>query len=229
MFRTNANARTVWVKDLTTEQRQGNSGPYDAKSILFRIATDRNYTRTVMKDGKQVEERPTDFALCRANGALAEIIANHCKAVDAAGKLISRHLALWGHFEMYQSKRTFKVENLPVSIPNVGTFNLNFDTEQNVDGLIFVVDEMEFLDKKPTPTVQAQGATVSNVSVTPQQANVVPNGYVAAQGQTIPVQPAQAPVGVTVQATAGTTQDATGAMMNTPVVPDGYNGQTAPF
>lgn len=226
MFRTNAVVRTVWVKELTSEKRQGNNGEYDAKSILFRVASDRNYTRTVMKDGKQVQERPTDFALCRANGALAEVIANHCTAKNGEGKLISRHLYLDGHFEMYQSKRNFKIENSPVNIDGV-TYNLNFDTKQNVDGLIFVVDEMEFLDKKPTPTTQAQGVTVSNVSVVAPAQNAVADAVV---GQPVAQTPqpiyAQAPVA---QAPVAQTPQQVAVAMNAPVVPEGYTGETAPF
>ena len=89
MFRVNAVCRTVWVKDLVTEKRNGANGEYDAKSILFRVASDRNYKRTIVKDGQQVEERPTDFVLCRANGGTAQVIADNCTAKDAEGKLIS--------------------------------------------------------------------------------------------------------------------------------------------
>lgn len=208
MFRTNAIARTVWVKDLQVEKRQGPNGEYESKTILFRVASDRNYKRTVIKDGKQVEERPTDFLLCRANGALAQIIADNCSAKDG-DKIISRHLYLDGHIEMYQSERSFKFENLPVAI-NGATYNLNVDTKQKVNDSIFVVDEMEFLDKKPTPTTQAGGVTVSGVSVTP--VNVQPVAQVAPVANVAPVNVAPQPV-----------------VMSAPTIPEGYTGEGSPF
>lgn len=233
MFRSNAEVRTVWVKELQTEKRQGPNGEFDAKSILFRVASNRNYTRTVTKDGQQVEERPTDFILCRANGSTAQVIADNCSAVDANGKLISRHLNIYGHIETYVTDRTFKVENLPLSIANVGTVNVSFDTTQKVDGHIFIVDEIEFLDPKPQPKVQAGQVTVSNVQVAPAQtqAQATPAPQVTAQVPVQNAQPAQTPVQTAqpVQATTPQAQPMTTGAMNPPVVPDGYTGEGAPF
>ena len=241
MFRSNAEVRTVWVKELQTEKRQGPNGEFDAKSILFRVASNRNYTRTVTKDGQQVEERPTDFILCRANGSTAQVIADNCSAVDANGKLISRHLNIYGHIETYVTDRTFKVENLPLSIANVGTVNVSFDTTQKVDGHIFIVDEIEFLDPKPQPKVQAGQVTVSNVQVAPAQtqtqATTAPQTTAQvpvqnAQPAQTPVQTAQPVAQATAQPVQATTPQAqpmaTGAM-NPPVVPDGYTGEGAPL
>lgn len=233
MFRSNAEVRTVWVKELQTEKRQGPNGEFDAKSILFRVASNRNYTRTVTKDGQQVEERPTDFILCRANGSTAQVIADNCSAVDANGKLISRHLNIYGHIETYVTDRTFKVENLPLSIANVGTVNVSFDTTQKVDGHIFIVDEIEFLDPKPQPKVQAGQVTVSNVQVAPAQtqAQAAPAPQATAQVPVQNAQPAQTPVQTAqpVQATTPQAQPMTTGAMNPPVVPDGYTGEGAPF
>lgn len=230
MLRTICSGRTVWVKELVTEKRQGPNGEFDAKSILFRIATPRNYTRTVTKDGQQVEERPTDFILCRANGSTAQVIADNCSAVGPDGKLISRHLELIGHIETYVTDRTFKVENLPLSIANVGTVNVSFDTTQKVDGHIFVVDEIEFLDPKPQPKVQAGTATVSNVQVAvPTQGTPV---QATAPVQAQPAQtatPVQAQAGVAQATTAQPVQNAVAGAMNPPVVPEGYTGQESPF
>lgn len=243
MFRSNAEVRTVWVKELQTEKRQGPNGEFDAKSILFRVASNRNYTRTVTKDGQQVEERPTDFILCRANGSTAQVIADNCSAVDANGKLISRHLNIYGHIETYVTDRTFKVENLPLSIANVGTVNVSFDTTQKVDGHIFIVDEIEFLDPKPQPKVQAGGVTVSNVQVSTGQvqattAPVAQAPQATAQTTQAPVQNAQPvqtaqPVAQAtaqpVQATTPQPQAMVAGAMNPPVVPEGYTGDGAPF
>lgn len=225
MLRTICSGRTVWVKELVTEKRQGPNGEFDAKSILFRIATPRNYTRTVTKDGQQVEERPTDFILCRANGSTAQVIADNCSAVGPDGKLISRHLELIGHIETYVTDRTFKVENLPLSIANVGTVNVSFDTTQKVDGHIFVVDEIEFLDPKPQPKVQAGTATVSNVQVAVPTQGTPVQATAPAQAQ-----PAQTATPVQAQATtAQPVQNAVAGAMNPPVVPEGYTGQESPF
>ena len=232
MLRVNAIVRTVWIKDLQVEKRQGANGEFDAKSILFRIATNRNYTRTVMKDGQQIEERPTDFILCRANGATAQVIADNCSAVDANGKLVSRHLALYGHIETYVSDRTFKVENMPVGI-NGQNYNLTFDTVQKVDGHIFIVDEIEFLDPKPQPKVQAGQVTVSNVQVAPAQAQPVQaTAPIAQPVQNVAPAQVQAPVvqnPVAVQVAQPVVQNPVAGAMNPPVVPEGYTGEASPF
>lgn len=233
MLRTYCSGRTVWVKELTTEKRQGPNGEFDAKSILFRIATPRNYTRTITRDGQQVEERPTDFILCRANGTTAQIIADNCTATGADGKLISRHLELIGHIETYVTDRTFKVENLPLNIANVGTVNVSFDTTQKVDGHIFIVDEIEFLDPKPQPKVQAGQATVSNVQVTTGavQAQPTTTAQVGTPVQNQTATPAPQ-AGTTMQATVAQTvpaQTTVAGAMNPPVVPEGYTGQESPF
>ena len=220
MLRTNAVCRTIWVKDLVVEKRQGANGEFEAKSILFRVATNRNYLRTVLKDGKQVEERPTDFILCRANGATAQIIADNCKSVDAEGKHISRHLYLTGHIETYVSDRTFKVENMPVGI-NGQTYNLTFDTVQKVDGHIFVVDEIEFLDPKPQPKVQVGTATVSNVQLAPT-VQAQPVQTVAQTNVVTPETPA-------VQTAVPEVAQVQVPVMNPPVVPEGYTGEPSPF
>ena len=236
MLRTNAIVRTVWIKDLVTEKRQGPNGEFDAKSILFRIATNRNYTRTIMKDGQQVEERPTDFILCRATGATAQVIEDNCKAVDAEGKHISRHLALYGHIETYLSDRTFKIENLPLNIQNVGTVNVSFDTVQKVDGHIFVVDEIEFLDPKPQPKVQAGQTTVTNVQVATVQTQPVQNAVVPQANVAPAPVPSATPVTQTAQIATPVNPVATPVVqnplagaMNPPTVPEGYTGEPSPF
>lgn len=223
MLRTECVARTVWVKELQTEKRQGVNGEYDAKSILFRIATPRNYTRTITKDGQQVEERPTDFILCRANGGTAQIIADNCTAVSADGKHISRHLHLIGHIETYLTDRTFKIENLPLSIQNVGTVNVSFDTTQKVDGHIFIVDVIEFLDSKPQPKPVAGTTTVTNAVVATPQAQT--------SASVTPTVQAQTPV-ATPQVQANVAQPQVTVPMNPPVVPEGFTGsaeQGCPF
>lgn len=234
MFRSFAEVRTVWVKDLVTEKRQGPNGEFDAKSILFRVATRRNYTRTVMKDGQQVEEYVPDFMLCRANGGLAQLVADNCSAVDANGKHVSRHLNIYGHIETYTSDRTFKIENLPLNIQNFGTVNVSFDTVQKVDGHIFIVDEIEFLDPKPQPKVQTGQTTVTNVQVATAQIQPVQNAVVPQANNVAPASvPSAIPVAQTAQvATPVATpvaQNPLAGAMNPPTVPEGYTGEPSPF
>ena len=172
MLRAEMICRTVWVKDLVTTKAQGQNGEFDSKTILFKVATRRNYTRTVMKDGQQVKETPTDFFLCRASGALAQVIADHCSAVDAEGKHISRHLYLLGHVEGFQQDRTVKIENLPLEIENIGEVDVTFDTSVKQDSYIVIVNELEFLDSKKEPSVKsANGVSVSGVKVTVSKSN----------------------------------------------------------
>ena len=139
-------------------------------------------------------------------------------------------MALYGHIETYVTDRTFKVENLPLSIANVGTVNVSFDTTQKVDGHIFIVDEIEFLDPKPQPKVQTGTATVSNVQVAvPTQGTPV---QATAPAQAQPAQtatPVQAQANVAQATTAQPVQNTVAGAMNPPVVPEGYTGQESPF
>lgn len=248
MLRTNAIVRTVWAQDLVTETKNGTNGPYESKSILFRVATDRNYKVTTMVNGQPVTDNPTDFILCRATGSVAQAFSDHCTSRDKEGKLQSRHLALIGHIETYQSPRKVPL-NTQVNIGGL-LYNISAETEIKVDGHIFVVEEFEFLDSKPREVSTIPGATVSSVNVspvaTPAQAPV----------SAAPVQPAQAPVNVapaqTVQpaqvqapvyaqapvmagavVAQNVTADPLAGNMNAPIptVDTNFNvaGQTAPF
>lgn len=230
MLRTYATVRTVWSQDLVTEQRQGTNGPYDYKSILFRVATDRNYKTTQIVDGKQVTDYPTDFILCRATGAVAEAFANNCTAKDKEGKLLSRHLSLIGHIETYQSPRKVPVN---AQINYAGQLlNVSLETEIKVDGHIFVVEEFEFLDAKPREVSTIAGATVSNVSISPAQPATVP-----AQAQTMAPVPVQAGTPIVAPVAQNVTPvyqaNPIANAMNAPIPQVDTNfqvaGQTAPF
>lgn len=216
MFRANANVRTVWVKDLQIEKRQGNDGEYDSKTILFRVATQRNYKRTVEKDGQQVSEYPTDFITCRANGEVAQRIADYCSATDESGKFISRRLNIFGSIICYKGDRRF--ENVHVNVNGVDGC-ISFNAPQ--DNYMFIVDEFEFLDPPPKKDDSNNTSGISNVSFTtqPQTANT--------QGQTAqaPVQAQPAPQNATqAQPTVQVQQ-----VMNPPTIPEGYDGEECPF
>lgn len=223
MFRVNANVRTVWVKELQIEKRQGVNGEFESKSILFRVATPRNYVRTTVKDGKQVEERPTDFMLCRATGNVAQIIADNCSAVNEEGKLISRHLAVYGHIETFPQERVFKIENYEVDVEGE-TYVFDIETPpQKIDGHILIVNEIEFLDPNPVKKNETNNSN-NNSGKGPVK---------AVKKATKANQTAQ-------QATSKTTQQQSGPTMEHPKqaeevledmqVPEGFTGDTGcPF
>lgn len=224
MLRTDAVVRTVWAKDLEVTTKQGVNGTYEAKQILFRVATDRNYKRSMVVNGQTVTDNPTDYILCRATGAVAQAFSDYCTAKKPDGKLISRHLYLVGHIELYTQPRRFPVE--AQLNYNGQLLNVKLETEQNIEGHIFVVDEFEFLDSNPVPkTTVPQGATVTNVTVAPVQATPVQTGQ-PVQVDTQPVQVQANPVQVNA---AG----AVGSIANAPIpsVSTDFNttGTEAPF
>ena len=165
MYNVYADIRTVDVKDLKKETRTGANGTFEAVSILFRVASDRNYRISKVVNGQTVEDYPTDFVLCRANGAVAEIISANCSEKNAEGKIISRHLLLEGHLETFQSPRKVPVQT-QINY-NGQILNVSLETEIKVDGFIFIVERVKFLDKKPTQVRPVNGAVATNVSVTP--------------------------------------------------------------
>lgn len=167
------NARTVaMVKPLTVEKRNGANGEFESKTILFRIAVDRDYKTTRTENGKTISEYPTDFWLAKATGAVAQALADNCTATKEDGKLVSRHLLLNGNFEKYNSVRKQKVSLQTQANINGQIYQLNLvDVEADVqqDNTIFVIDSFMFLDKKPETAKPAnQNVSVANVSsVTP--------------------------------------------------------------
>lgn len=241
------------VKELAVEKKNGANGEFESKSILFRIAVDRPYKASRQENGKTVTGHPTDFWLAKATGQTAQAFADYCTAKKEDGKLQSRRLLLSGNFENYEKP---KVQHtvLPVTIGGV-MYNIEADVPvENNQAVIFIVDEMKFLDSvnsKPqaaapaTPVAVAvpvgavpagQPVTVQAGTIAGQQAPIPqPQPQIpvqqaqpaVAQTQAVTVQaaPAQA---VTVQAgAAGFTQGA----MNAPTVPDGFsiNGDATPF
>jgi hypothetical protein len=234
MLRTDAVVRTVWSQELEVSKKQGATGDYDSKQILFRVATDRNYKVTRTVNGQQVSERPTDFILCRATGSTAQVFADNCTAKDKEGKLISRHLYLIGHIETYRSPRKFPVQ-ATVNY-NGQLLNISLETEAQVDGHIFVVDEIEFLDSKPREVSTVAGATVANVTVVPAQ-TATPVQNVAPVQNTAPVQNVVPNVGTPVQVVGQPIQmvysNPIAGAMNEPIpsVSTDFNtqGESAPF
>ena len=167
MFKIMTNARTVRVQELKVEKRNaGTPNEFDAKSILFTVASNRPYSVVkkdangvvIMQDGQPVKERPSDFILCKATGNLAQTIADHCsskKAIVGGEQTISRFLSLEGHLETYKSLKPVKLDKI-VNIAGKD-YKIEFDTKVEVDASIFVVSEIvDFLDSKPVTTAPSK-------------------------------------------------------------------------
>ena len=185
--------RTTWVKDLQVEKRQGQNGEFDSKTILFNIATDRNYK----VDQKQPDDSikkvyPTDFYLCRAKGDVAQRIADFCSAKNAEGKTISRRLLLIGHMETYKKTQQYS-PTANLQLPDGNVYPVTITHEVQSDGTVFVVDEFEFLDSNPA---NKDNNTVKQIPVAtigaPIQANAVHSQNIAPSQVSAPVNTANA-------------------------------------
>lgn len=148
MLRLSTNARTVWIGDLKTESKVGADGqPYISKQILFRVASNRDYTVNKVVNGVTVKERPSDFIFCKATGSIAQAIADYASAKDATGKLISRHLSLHGSLETYTTYKDMQIN------ANVGGQVQAIQFKAEVEQTIFIVKELDFLDSSSKATV----------------------------------------------------------------------------
>ena len=177
-------ARTVRIiKPYANVQRNGRNGVWNSESIMFSIATDREYKSTVTHDDGTVgQERKTDFYACRATGPIARLFNQYCSATktDEQGnqKLVSRRLYIKGHLETYQSERdeVIQIEGCPqpvqVKLPDTRT--------------IIVVESIEFLDADPVKKANAQA------QATPVATPVAYAQPISAQGYAQPA-PAVAP------------------------------------
>lgn len=183
-------ARTVSiVKPYAVETLQGSNGEFEKKSILFRIAVDRDYTVQVTENGVVGKKHPTDFWLAKATGEVAERFNQYCTAKDANGKLVSRFLALGGNFEQYQKPRSVTLSGQV----NCGGALYNVELTKDIPDTptIFIVNDIRFLDSSKKNEQAAQG-TAGAVT-----ANATPVGVAqpqAAQTAAPVAQPAAAPV-----------------------------------
>lgn len=148
MLRLSTNARTVWVGDLKTESKVGADGqPYISKQVLFRVASNRDYTVNKVVNGVTVKERPSDFIFCKATGSIAQAIADYASAKDAAGKLVSRHLSLHGSLETYTTYKDMQIN------ANVGGQVQAIQFKAEMEQTIFIVKELDFLDSSSKATI----------------------------------------------------------------------------
>lgn len=246
MLRTGTNARTVWVGDLKVENKVGADGkPYQSKTILFKVASNRDYTVNKVVDGKVVKERPSDFIFCRANGSVAQAIADFASAKDATGKLVSRYLSLHGAIETYTTMKDMTVNaNINGTI-----YPIAFQVEQ--EQTVFIVKELDFLDSSTksgvTPTnvvtgVVATTATTNTVAtatpqvtttvapqvtaqVTPTVAPVVnqtvPTGVSPITAPTMPTATTVQPAQVTAQVQPSTVTATVAEEVTIPSIPEG--------
>jgi hypothetical protein len=226
MLRGSMSVRTVWVKDLVVEKRQGQNGEFESKTILLNVATDRNYkVDQKQPDGSVKKVVPTDFYLCRAKGDVAQRIADFCSAKNAEGKTISRRLNLFGHMETYKKGQTFS-PTANMQFPDGNVYPVTITHEEQIDGTVFIIEEFEFLDSNP--------ANKDNNAV-----KTAPVATIGApvQGQT-PVQNVAPAQTATVQATAPAQTANVTTVMNPPVsaevatqapVVANTNGEECPF
>lgn len=255
MTHTILNARTVsLVRELTTEQRNGVNGQYESKTIMFRIAVDRDYRSTRVENGKTITETPTDFWLARASGEVAQRLNDYCTQKKENGKLVSRHLLLSGNFETYQTTKMVKHKGKAhVVIPNVNiggayyniehdVVDVEFESEDTIDNTIFVIDGFTFLDRKPdaqaTPASTAAAPTAMPVA-TPVAAPAAQTVTVAPQPATQPAQVAPDPMTAAVadmtnlaaQQVVVPTTAAPQSMAGVPVINPNFvpSGESAPF
>lgn len=147
-------ARTVSIaKEYSVTSRHGVNGAFEAKSIMIRVAVDRDYRVTKVENGVQSSVYPTDFFVAKATGAVAETLARYCTAKRADGKLISRHLLLVGTFETYKKDVVAKNATMNTAMGQItGEAVL-----PNYTQTIFVIESFKFLDKNPIPQADNTG------------------------------------------------------------------------
>lgn len=160
MLKTFCVGNTAWVGELQTKEVTGADGkPFTSQSIMFRIATKRDYYITRTVNGEQLRERPTDFFSCKATGALAKLIADYASDKKEDGKLVSRLVELSGHMETYKSKRIEK----KVHQFQIGDDLCEAEIEHEVETVehIFMVDSLNFLDSNKSEGAKPVATKIS--------------------------------------------------------------------
>lgn len=174
------------IRPYAVEQRNGRNGVFESRMVMFSLATDRDYKKAVTNaDGSMTQERPTDFFACRATGPIADLFNQYCSAVkkdeNGQDKLVSRRIAVEGHFEKYQATRTETVQFVDNGVQK--TLQVNLPEERDV----LVVESIEFLDGNPVNKQNTQSGTTATVVMTAQPVQNTPVQPV----QNVPVQPVQ--------------------------------------
>lgn len=196
MLSINTVGRTVRVSELQKATGTRTDGStYENKSIYFTVASDRSYKA---KDGS----RKSDFIACRANGELAQTIADYASEKKEDNSIVSRLVYLQGSLETYQSKREVDA----TLNANIGGTNYKITGKVPVtqDQTIFVVTHLQFLDyKESTKTTTTATATATATATVEVAADGSPNGATTAVSASTTVS-GTAPA-VANPATAGTT------------------------
>lgn len=206
MLKTFCVGNTAWVGELQTKEITGTDGkPFTSQSIMFRVATKRDYYVSRTVNGEVIRERPTDFFSCKATGALAKLIADYASDKREDGKLVSRLVELSGHMETYKAKR---VENKTHQF-QIGDSLCEAEIahEYEVVEHIFMVDSLNFLDSnksessKPATTKTSgpisvrvvSQATETTTSTTPKPGEPVKPEQVVASTEEKPATPTPVP------------------------------------
>ena len=160
MLRVHCVGNTASVGELQVREVKGANGETSTyQSIIFRVATRRDFYTTRQVNGEIIKERQTDFYSCKATGALAKVIADYASDKKEDGKLVSRLVELHGHMETYKAKRTeTKTHQFMVG---EDLCEAEIEHEYEVTEHIFIVDTLNFLDKRDkeaTPAKPAQPA-----------------------------------------------------------------------
>lgn len=148
MLRGSMVCRTTWCGDLKT---YGEGTDKEFKTIMFSVATNREYVQTKVDDngkvvtdeeGKPVKVRQSDFFRCKANNRLAILVDRNLNLRKEDGKINSRLIQLWGHLESVK----VMVET-PLAVDGFDE-TIYVDIEKTVT--TFIVESIEFLDANPT-------------------------------------------------------------------------------
>lgn len=190
-------ARTVRIlKPYKLEQKMGRNGAFNSESVMFSIATDREYKSTVQHaDGTVAQERKTDFYACRATGPIARLFSQYCSAtkIDENGneKLVSRRLYIKGHLETYDNIREEQIAF------NYGGQQLTVNAPiKESNKIIIVVDSIEFLDADPVKKMNAQAQATPQATAMPYAqvyAQPAPQVYTAPEMPAVPMAQPTAP------------------------------------
>ncbi len=210
------------VSPFTSEPRNGINGSFESKTMVYSVACDRGYAITSTVNGQQVKKQAVDFWLVRFNGNQAELMNQYATAVNQEGKLISRHLALFGRFEKYQSNKPIKVKSITLMGDTVATDpNTTTAVPAYPESVIFVVTNVQFLDANPNGN-NASTTPVSSSSQADLLARLKNNAPQAQNTQ----QPAQAMPGVPTPDAGNTITASSLPKVETPVSVSGSQSAT---
>ena len=156
------------------------------KTIIFKVVSNQRFKSHFEVGGKVVFDYKPDFVLCKATEGTAQYINDFAKepkigadkkpVINKAGLpvYVSRLMELDGHLETYEKERVVKTDkNITI---NEESANVKFQTSVMVMETIFVVENVQFLDKgvaKATTTKPSKAS--DDVIITPISNTVASN------------------------------------------------------